>query len=90
MVEFIGEAAKALPQLIEQLEIGLAPSVDVHLLMKQAEAFAEGDPEAESLTGSRCACPPRARAGRAGRPRRRAWIPCSPTSSSRRCAATSR
>ena len=51
MVAFVGEAAKALPQLVEQLELGLPPKVDVHLLMKQAEAFAEGDPEAESLTG---------------------------------------
>ncbi len=39
-----------MPQLIEQLEIGLAPKADVQLLMKQAEAFAEGDPDAESLT----------------------------------------
>jgi chemosensory pili system protein ChpA (sensor histidine kinase/response regulator) len=51
MVAFVAEATKALPQLVEQLELGLAPKVDVHLLMKQAEAFAEGDPEAESLTG---------------------------------------
>jgi chemosensory pili system protein ChpA (sensor histidine kinase/response regulator) len=51
MVAFVGEATKALPQLIEQLEIGVPPKADVHLLMKQAEAFAEGDPEAESLTG---------------------------------------
>src|SRR5262249_31127950 len=32
-------------------ELGIAPKADIHLLMKQAEAFAEGDPEAESLTG---------------------------------------
>jgi chemosensory pili system protein ChpA (sensor histidine kinase/response regulator) len=51
MVAFVGEATKALPPLIEQLETGLPPKVDVHLLMKQAEAFAEGDPDAESLTG---------------------------------------
>jgi chemosensory pili system protein ChpA (sensor histidine kinase/response regulator) len=51
MVAFVGEAAKVLPQLIEQLEIGLPPKVDVHLIMKQAEAFAEGEPEPESLTG---------------------------------------
>jgi chemosensory pili system protein ChpA (sensor histidine kinase/response regulator) len=50
MVTFVQGASKALPQLIEQLEIGLAPNVDVQLLMKQAEAFAEGDPDAESLT----------------------------------------
>ena len=51
MLTFVAEAAKALPSLIEQLEIGVTPKVDVHLLMKQAEAFAEGDPQAESLTG---------------------------------------
>ncbi|HLF12819.1 MAG TPA: Hpt domain-containing protein, partial [Gammaproteobacteria bacterium] len=51
MLAFVAEAANALPQLIEQLEIGLAPKADVHLLMKQAEAFAAGDPEAEHLTG---------------------------------------
>ena len=50
-VAFTIEAVKALPQLIEQLEIGLVPKIDVHLLMKQAEAFAEGDPDAENLTG---------------------------------------
>ncbi|HVY66301.1 MAG TPA: Hpt domain-containing protein [Gammaproteobacteria bacterium] len=50
MVAFVQVATKALPQLIEQLEIGLAPKADVQLLMKQAEAFAEGDPDAENLT----------------------------------------
>jgi chemosensory pili system protein ChpA (sensor histidine kinase/response regulator) len=51
MVAFVEEAAAALPQLLEQLEIGLAPKVDVQLLMKRAEAFAEGDPDAASITG---------------------------------------
>jgi chemosensory pili system protein ChpA (sensor histidine kinase/response regulator) len=51
MLAFIQEAVKALPQLIEQLEVGLPPKTDVHLLMQQAEAYAEGDPDAESLTG---------------------------------------
>jgi chemosensory pili system protein ChpA (sensor histidine kinase/response regulator) len=51
MVAFVMEASAALPQLLEQLEIGLAPKVDVQLLMKQAEAFAEGDPDAASITG---------------------------------------
>jgi len=50
MVAFIQEASAALPQLIEQLEIGLTPKADVQLLMKQADAFAEGDPDAGSLT----------------------------------------
>ena len=53
MVTLIAAAAKALPELIEQLEIGLAPKTDIHLLMKQAEAFADGDAEtAETLTGT--------------------------------------
>ncbi len=51
MIAFITEASGALPPLLEQLEIGLPPKVDVQLLMKQAEAFAEGDPDAASLTG---------------------------------------
>ncbi|HUO67761.1 MAG TPA: Hpt domain-containing protein [Gammaproteobacteria bacterium] len=50
MVEFVATAASALPELIEQLEVGLPPKTDVHLLMKQAEAFAEGDAAAGSLT----------------------------------------
>ncbi len=50
MVSFVEEACGALPQLLEQLEIGLSPKVDVQLLMKRAEAFAEGDPDAASIT----------------------------------------
>jgi chemosensory pili system protein ChpA (sensor histidine kinase/response regulator) len=50
MLEFIAEASGALPALIEQLEIGIPPKVDIPLLMKRAEAFAEGDPEAANLT----------------------------------------
>ncbi len=50
MGAFIQLASKALPPLIEQLEIGVTPKVDVQLLMRQAEAFAEGDPDAASLT----------------------------------------
>ncbi|MGB7216839.1 MAG: Hpt domain-containing protein, partial [Gammaproteobacteria bacterium] len=46
MVEFIGEAASVLPQLVEQLEVGIAPTADVQLLMKRAEAFASGEPDA--------------------------------------------
>src|SRR5690606_32715088 len=43
------EAAKAVPQLLEQLEIGLPPKVDVHALMQRAEALAAGDqPPAEA------------------------------------------
>ena len=51
MMAFITEASGALPQLLEQLEIGRSPKVDVQVLMKQAEAFAAGDPDAASITG---------------------------------------
>ena len=80
MVEFVAAAAKALPELIEQLEIGLTPKTDVHLLMKQAEAFAEGDASAGSLTSQslRMPAPSSSRPPGARHPR---WIPCSPTSS---------
>ncbi len=43
LTAFVAEAANALPELIEQLEIGLAPKVNVHLLMKRAEAFVNGE-----------------------------------------------
>src|SRR5690606_8687627 len=52
MLEFIRECAAALPALVEQLEAGTPPRVDVHLLMKRAEAFAGGDPNAQSLTSA--------------------------------------
>ncbi|HXS79634.1 MAG TPA: Hpt domain-containing protein [Gammaproteobacteria bacterium] len=48
MVSFVTAASAALPQLIEQLEIGRPPKIDVQRLMKQAEAFADGDPDAAS------------------------------------------
>ena len=50
MADFLQRAVEALPELLEQLEIGRPPGSDVQLLMKQAEAFAEGDPEAASMT----------------------------------------
>ncbi len=46
LTAFVTEAANALPELIEQLEIGLAPRVNVHLLMKRAEAFVNGESDA--------------------------------------------
>jgi chemosensory pili system protein ChpA (sensor histidine kinase/response regulator) len=49
MVSFVTAASAALPQLIEQLEIGRPPKIDVQQLMKQAGAFADGDPEAASV-----------------------------------------
>jgi chemosensory pili system protein ChpA (sensor histidine kinase/response regulator) len=62
MIEFITEASGALPQLLEQLEVGLPPKLDVQLLMKQAEAFADGDPDAASMTSQslRAVTPPAA------------------------------
>jgi len=50
MVEFILEAAKAVPELVEQLEVGTDPVADITLLMARANAFAEGDPNASILT----------------------------------------
>jgi chemosensory pili system protein ChpA (sensor histidine kinase/response regulator) len=50
MAGFLQRAVEALPELLEQLEIGRPPRLDVQFLMKQAEAFAEGDPEAASMT----------------------------------------
>ena len=49
MVSFVTEASAALPQLIEQLEIGRPPKIDVQQLMKKAEAFADGDPDAANV-----------------------------------------
>ena len=53
MVDFIAEAAAAVPELIEQLEVGTEPKADIALLMARATAFAEGDPNAAVLQISR-------------------------------------
>ena len=50
MVDFIIAAAAAVPELIEQIEVGAEPSTDISLLMARANAFAEGDPNAAVLT----------------------------------------
>jgi chemosensory pili system protein ChpA (sensor histidine kinase/response regulator) len=50
MVDFIAAAAAAVPELIEQLEVGTEPSADVRLMMARAHAFTEGDPNAAVLT----------------------------------------
>jgi chemosensory pili system protein ChpA (sensor histidine kinase/response regulator) len=50
MVDFILEAASAVPELVEQLEVGAEPKVNISLLMARASAFAEGDPNAAELT----------------------------------------
>ncbi|MGB5489513.1 MAG: Hpt domain-containing protein, partial [Woeseiaceae bacterium] len=53
MVEFITQAAAAVPELIEQLEVGADPAADISLLIARANAFAEGDPNAAVLTMQR-------------------------------------
>ena len=50
MVDFITEAAAAVPELVEQLEVGTDPGSDISLLVARAHAFAEGDPNAAVLT----------------------------------------
>ncbi|MGB5576757.1 MAG: Hpt domain-containing protein, partial [Woeseiaceae bacterium] len=50
MVDFILQAAAAVPELVEQLEVGTEPAADISLLIARAHAFAEGDPNAAVLT----------------------------------------
>jgi chemosensory pili system protein ChpA (sensor histidine kinase/response regulator) len=50
MVDFIVEASAAVPELIEQLEIGTEPNTDISLLIARANAFTDGDPNAAVLT----------------------------------------
>ena len=50
MVDFIIEASAAVPELVEQLEIGTDPITDISLLIARANAFTEGDPNAAVLT----------------------------------------
>jgi chemosensory pili system protein ChpA (sensor histidine kinase/response regulator) len=50
MVDFIVEAAGAVPELVEQLEVGAEPASDISLLIARANAFAAGDPNAAVLT----------------------------------------
>lgn len=50
MADFIMAAAAALPELVEQLEVGTEPSSEINLLMARANAFADGDPNAAVLT----------------------------------------
>jgi chemosensory pili system protein ChpA (sensor histidine kinase/response regulator) len=52
MVEFVVEAAGALPGLVEQLEVGTEPKSDIGMLMARANAFAEGDPNAAVLSAA--------------------------------------
>jgi chemosensory pili system protein ChpA (sensor histidine kinase/response regulator) len=50
MIDFIMQAAAAVPELVEQLEVGTEPEADISLLIARANAFAEGDPNAPVLT----------------------------------------
>ena len=50
MVDFVNQAAAAVPELIEQLEVGTEPEADISLLIARANAFADGDPNAAVLT----------------------------------------
>ena len=50
MIDFIQVAAAAVPELVEQLEVGTAPTSDISLIIARANAFAEGDPNAAVLT----------------------------------------
>jgi chemosensory pili system protein ChpA (sensor histidine kinase/response regulator) len=47
--EFVGEVTTALPELVEQLEVGTPPNVDIQLLLRQADAFTKGNPGTASL-----------------------------------------
>ncbi|MGI9221780.1 MAG: Hpt domain-containing protein [Woeseiaceae bacterium] len=57
MIDFIVEASAAVPELIEQLEIGTDPTADISLLIARANAFTEGDPNAAVLTIKTTALP---------------------------------
>jgi chemosensory pili system protein ChpA (sensor histidine kinase/response regulator) len=46
MLEFIDEAAAALPLLVEQLEIGTPPKIEIEELMQRADSYAETGSEA--------------------------------------------
>jgi chemosensory pili system protein ChpA (sensor histidine kinase/response regulator) len=50
MIDFIQRAAGAVPELVEQLEVGTNPKADTKLLIARANAFADGDPNAAVLT----------------------------------------
>ncbi|HNP35883.1 MAG TPA: Hpt domain-containing protein [Woeseiaceae bacterium] len=50
MLDFVLQAAAAVPELIEQLEAGTKPKSDITLIIARANAFAEGDPNAAVLT----------------------------------------
>jgi len=50
MIDFIQLAAEAVPELVEQLEVGTEPTTNTSLFIARANAFADGDPNAAVLT----------------------------------------
>ena len=58
MVDFIVTAAEAVPELVEQLEVGSEPKSDINLLIARANAFVEGNPNAAVLTIERTEATP--------------------------------
>ncbi len=50
MIDFVQLAAAAVPELIEQLEVGTEPASDINLFIARSNAFADGDPNAAVLT----------------------------------------
>ena len=50
MIDFIQVAAAAIPELVEQLEVGTEPTSNISLYIARANAFADGDPNAAVLT----------------------------------------
>jgi len=49
MIDFIQLAAAAVPELVEQLEVGTEPTANISLFIARANAFADGDPNAAVL-----------------------------------------
>ena len=49
IVSFVGKSIEALPSLVEQLESGAEPDIEVQAYIDQANAFAEARPEAEEM-----------------------------------------
>jgi len=49
MIAFVRDAAEVVPELIEELEVGTAPTADIALYMARSNAFADGDPNAAVL-----------------------------------------
>src|SRR5690606_7671044 len=57
LIDFVAEAAAVLPALIDQLEIGLTPKVDLGRIMQQADRFANGERPTTALPPEALAAP---------------------------------